>query len=189
MKQTANYDYPYPECNPPFVKDVADLPAQLKAFAELVDDDLTAINTAASGSALNPPAALLTLTAPEVIGAGALGKFNNLTTVVTNIGSLADGPNAQMRAPTAGLYYITGSCASTSAPNGVHRLGFRQNGNLFRAENIFPNAAAGNAIANNTVSLAICQAGDTIDLVEYQPGPGTVTYQSASLGMFRLIEL
>ena len=186
MKATADHGYLYPECNPPFVKDTGDLPFDLKQLAEAVDDDVTAINAAAA-VALNPPAGLLTLTAAEALGPGVFLKFNNLTTVATNVGAIADGPNARFIAPTAGLYFVTGTATTSSAPTGVLKLGFRINGALFRAESILPNTAAGNAAAINSVSMTIAKAGDVLDMVQFQPGAGNVTYQSAAFGIYRMV--
>lgn len=186
MDVTADHGYPYPQCDPPFVKDIADLPAQLKALAEAVDDDIAAINTSAN-SYLNPPAGLLSLTAAESLGPSAFLKFNNLTTVVLNTGSITDAANSRFVIPSAGLYFATGTCASTGAPTGVHRLGFRLDGVVFRAENIRPNAADGNAMRSNAVSVFQASAGQVLDMVQYQPGAGNVTYQTARFGVYRML--
>lgn len=186
MKETADHGYPYPECNPPYVKDAADLPAQLKALALAFDADIDAINDAAS-LFLNPPAGLLTLTGTETLGPTAFLKFNNLTTVAANIQGIADGTNSRFVIPSAGLYYVTGTASSTSAPNGVHRLGFRLNGAVFRAETIQPNVAAATQIRNNSVSVITCAVGDVVDMVQYQPGAGNVTYQTAQFGIYRMV--
>jgi len=186
MKATADHGYPYPECDPPYVKDKADLPAQLKALAELVDDDITSINAQATAE-LNPPLGLLSLTAAEALGPSAFFKFTQLTTILANIGGICDATNAQFVIPSAGLYWITGTAASTAAPNGVHRLGFRLNGSVFRAETIQPNAAAGTQIRNNSVTPVFCSPGDIVDMVQYQPGAGNVTYQTAQFGIYRMV--
>ncbi len=186
MKATADHGYPYPECNPPYVEDLADLPAQLKLFAEAVDDDVTDINTQAN-ALLNPPAAILSLTGTETLGPSAFFKFNNLTTVVSNIGGVADGTNSRFVLPSAGIWFVTGTCLSSAVPNGTHRLGFRQNGVLFRAETIQPNAAGGDPGRNNSVSGFAGKTGDVIDMVQYQPGAGNITYQSAQFAIYRMV--
>lgn len=186
MKETADHGYPYPECNPPYVKDLGDLPAQLKLLGDAVDADITAVNAAAT-AVLNPPAAVLSLTGTETLGPSAFLKFNNLTTVVINTGGIADAVNSRFVIPSPGLYFVSGWCLTSAAPNGVHRLGFRLNGTVFRAETIQPSAAAGNAARNNSVSLVQATTGDIVDMVQYQPGAGNVTYQSAQIGIYRML--
>ena len=46
--------YPYPECDPPLTKDVSDLPAQLKALADAVDADMTAVALQADTELIRP---------------------------------------------------------------------------------------------------------------------------------------
>lgn len=61
MNQTENYGFPYPECDPPLVKDSSQI-AQFKAQAMAVDAEKTRVDQLAQDQLIQPPAARATTT-------------------------------------------------------------------------------------------------------------------------------
>lgn len=173
MKQTANRNYPYPECNPPLVKDAADLPLQLKNFAELVDDDVTSAQATAL-DALNPPSAQISAN-PAAVNTNGRHLY---TTTDWDNGSpaIADLVNSGLRINSAGLYHL---CAwrlySNSAAVGT-QLSIVVNGAIVETSSIAPGAAA-TTVRNMVQTVQLMAAGDFVSVFGVEPnntldGPG-----------------
>lgn len=151
MKQTATRNYPYPECNPPFVKDAADLPLQLKNFAELVDDDVTAAQAAAL-DALNPPSASISAN-PTTLNANSRHIYNTIDWD-NGTPTIADTVNSGLRINSAGLYHICAFRLYTNSAVVGAQLSIVLNGAIVDTVSIAPGAAAVNVqLAVQTVQL------------------------------------
>lgn len=179
MKETANQGYPYPECDPPFVKDAGDLPLQLKALAEAVDDDVTALQAQAAG-ALNPPSASLSAN-PSTYD--PLTNRFILNTVNYDNAAMASAVTSGMTAPSDGLYYITAvRLYSQSAAAGT-QLAIQVNGAIVETSSINPSAAAV-ATQNTVTSVQFLAAGDLVTLIGIEQN--NALDGSAFLQMFRI---
>lgn len=63
MKATETYGFPYPECDPPLVKDASQI-TQFGALANAIDAEVERIATMAEDNIIQPPAARLFTSAP-----------------------------------------------------------------------------------------------------------------------------
>lgn len=66
MNKTDNYAIPYPECDPPLIKDSSQI-AQFKAQAMAVDTAMTAVEAQAADQLTNPPSARGTIAVLPVV--------------------------------------------------------------------------------------------------------------------------
>lgn len=185
MKMTANRGYPYPECNPPFVKDQANLPLQLHDLAEAIDTDLD-VAQAAALAALNPPGADMVNTGAQVLVPGqqvAMGttRFDN--------DSIADLANSRYVINHAGLYLITGSVNSTVSPTVFSNLSLIVSNSILVTESIDPNSAGGNPLESCVTGVAILGAGDTVTMSQNFTGAASITYQFAHLSIVRVVKI
>jgi hypothetical protein len=184
MDQTDDRGYPFPQCDPPYVKDPADLPAQLKLLAEAVDDDVTAL-AAIAADALNPPGGLIASTTAQSPAAGA--AFDYTTTVFATPG-VADLAGNALVCTSAGLYVITGTCASGSSNNpSAHHLIVLVNNVQVRSDAIRNGVAAAEQIHHTTSVFIILNVGDRVTMI--QSNSATITYQFVRLGMVRVVAL
>jgi hypothetical protein len=180
VKSTANRGYPYPECNPPLVKDAADLPAQLKALATAVDADLSAVQTAATAS-LNPPGVDLQRTTAQVLIPGQLVNVD--TTRFATGGVAIDLVAGAFTVPTGGggLWLLTAAVSAASGPTVFHNLSIRVNGIVARTSSLNPNAVGGDPIDNAAHVYVILQAGDTVSMTQNFTGAASISYSFAHL--------
>lgn len=184
MDQTDDRGYPYPQCDPPYIKDPADLPAQLKLLAEAVDDDVTALSVI-TADALNPPGALIASTTPQAPPAGA--AFDYTTTIFTTPG-VADLAGNALVCTSPGFYLITGTCSSTVNNNvQAHHLIILVNGVQVRSDAIRNGTTVGEALFHTTSGAVILAVGDRVTMI--QSNSATITYQLARLGMVRVVAL
>lgn len=185
MNETDDRGYPYPECVPPYVEDAADLPLQLKNLAEAVDDDVTALATAAA-DALNPPAALIESTTPQAPVAGA--SFDYTTTVFTTDPAIPDLAGNALVCTSNGFYVLMGTCASSASNNvNAHQLILLVNNVQVRSEVIRNGTTAPEQLRNSIMGFVNLNVGDRVTMI--QSNSATITYQFVRLGMARVVAL
>lgn len=161
MKETANRGYPYPECDPPLVKDTADAPLQIKTLAEAIDDDVTALQALAA-TALNPPSA--SISANPSTFSPSLGRYTLGTTDFNNTAGMVPAGADGLRAPTDGLYHIVGLRFYSQNPiTGGTQLSIKVNGLVVETSSIRPLRVVGVA-DNSVVSVQFLTAGDLVTL-------------------------
>lgn len=164
MKETPNRGYAYPECSPPFVKDAADLPLQLKTFADKVDDDVTALQATAQ-LALNPPSASITASPTTFDPATNRFLFNVVEFDNASMANLAlDG----LVAPEPGLYTIIGIRSYTASALAGTQLSIQVNGAIIETSSINPDDGAG-IWENTVIATAVLAAGDLITMHGVEP--------------------
>ena len=157
MKETANRGYPYPECDPPFVKDAADLPLDLYLLATAIDSDLTTVNTAAL-AVLNPPCT--SLSASPSTQDTFYGRLT-MSTVDFDNASQASIPASGMFAATDGLYHIMAKRSySQSASAGTQML-IKVNNAVVDLVSIAPVNAA-STVQMQATSIQVLNAGDYV---------------------------
>lgn len=182
MKETPNRGYPYPECDPPYVKDTADLPYDLKILATAMDTDFTTINTAALG-VLNPPATSMSA------NPSTLDTFNGrlvVNTVDFDNASQASIPASGIFAKTDGLYHIIAKRSYSQSASAGTQVAIKVNGSIVDLVSISPVAAA-STIAMTCESVQILNAGDYVTAFAVEAN--NVADGSAQLQMHRILAL
>lgn len=185
MKETENFGYIYPECNPPYVKDLADLPGQLKVLATQINDDVTALQADIVAAAAMP-AAIINRTVNQVLVAGDSFLFDN--TLFDNDG-MADLGFDRFIIQTAGLYLITGSCTAGSVPTVFHNLTLSVSGSTIRTNSINPNLLGGDPLENNVTMPIQLSPGNTVTMSQNFTGAANITYSRVTLGIAMLVAL
>jgi hypothetical protein len=162
VKETANRGYAYPECDPPYVKDAADLPLQLKNLAEAVDDDVTALQAQAA-DALNPPSAAIF----ENVALFDVSQNRFiLTSVSYDNASMANIVTSSLDAPTAGLYYITAVHSYSQSASAGTQLSIQVNGAIVDTEST--NTGSAGNIQITIAAVQFLAAGDAVSLTGTQ---------------------
>jgi hypothetical protein len=183
MKQTANFGYTYPECDPPYVKDLADLPGQLKVLATEINDDVTALQ-ASIVTAAAMPAAVMNRTVNQVLVPGDSFLFDNS---LFNNNGMVDLGFDRFVIQTGGLYLITGSCTSGSVPTIFHNLTLSVSGSTVRTNSINPNLLGGDPLENNVTMVMMLSPGNTVTMSQNFTGAASITYSLVTLGITMLV--
>jgi hypothetical protein len=182
MKETPNRGYPYPECDPPYVKDTADLPYDLKILATAMDTDFTTINTVALG-VLNPPATSMSA------NPSTLDTFNaRLVLNLTDYDNAAQAsiPASGMFAKTDGLYHIIARRSYSQSASAGTQVAIKVNGAIVDLVSISPVAAA-STVSMTCESVQILNAGDYVTAFSVEAN--NVADGSAQLQMHRILAL
>lgn len=179
MKQTDDRGYPYPECDPPYVKDAADAPEQLKTFATQVNDDVTALQAQIVAYA-SPPAAIMNTTINQVLAPNDTFALDN---ILFDNDSMADPVFDRFVVNTGGLYVVTGSCTAGAVPSVFHNLSLRVAGTIVRTCSMNPNLVGGDPLENNVVWQGVLSPGNTLSIEQNFTGAATVTYTRVTLGL------
>lgn len=185
MKETANFGYIYPECNPPLVKDLADLPGQLKVLATQINDDVTALQAQIVAAAAMP-AAVMNRTVNQVLVPGDSFLFDN--SLFDNDG-MVDLGFERFVIQTAGLYLITGSCTSGTVPTVFHNLTLSVSGATVRTNSINPNLVGGDPLENNVTLPILLSPGNTVTMSQNFTGAASITYSRVTLGITMVVAL
>lgn len=127
MGQTQNYDIPYPECDPPLRKDVADA-ADLFDLATAADAAYDTVYAQASQQMFNANAARMSMSA-AVAGTGSQNVtpfFNTRTIDTTATDAMTDLSAGGITITEPGLYWCAtwAECVSATALTARIRLNF-----------------------------------------------------------------
>ncbi|TXS16346.1 hypothetical protein EAO70_12980 [Streptomyces sp. adm13(2018)] len=121
MKTTETYGFPYPECDPPKVKDSSQI-SQLRALAVAVDEEVERVVNVAERDLIHPAAARFAIATLPVVASGTLESPVFDTTVY----SINWGPSPALvpvtggvRISTPGWYLIGCHALVTSATAAV----------------------------------------------------------------------
>lgn len=171
MKTTANRGYPYPECDPPLVKDASDI-EQMRDLALAIDADAGILDARLVDFLEKPDAARMTLSGSTVVPS-TTGDF--VFTIVyntvdfDNTSVIADTTGGFLRLRESGLYLFTSSVRLTHASQFVTDLAVThsQNGSfggLRRYEGPSGNMTTGSNgdTAMTSTHVILCKAGDII---------------------------
>lgn len=137
MDQTVNRGYPYPECDPPLVKDLSDI-AQLRDLAEAVDADVQAVSDRADDLLVRPDAARMGMLALATVTVHEFTPFFDFVSFDTTGSLMADTVRGVIRVIEPGWYMIGGWVDATSATYLGLRMAFLQDG--VRANSYCPQA-------------------------------------------------
>lgn len=92
MKETPIYDFPYPECNPPLVKDSSQI-VQVRNLADAIDTEVERIVTGAEDNLITPPNARMSIAVLPVATTANLVSpvFDTVVFTVNWGGATGDG--------------------------------------------------------------------------------------------------
>jgi len=187
VNQTDVQEWPYPECDPPYVKDPADLPAQLKTLATAMDTDITALAASAT-AAVNPPAGAAT-GSTGAISTGAALPFTAVEFDNTG-GALVSNAADRFNITSDGLWCFIGFCQGTVSAGtfGSQTLNMLVNGTL-RDSSTIATLSGATICFNQLVSYQLLQEGDFVSWSQAFPGGSTVTYANLRFAAFRVVLL
>jgi hypothetical protein len=184
VNQTRNRGYPYPQCLPPYIKDVADAPAQLKALAEAVEADMADLESDLTDAAF-PPAVLASNTGAQVRSSGDVLDLNTLD---YGPSAMVDLVQNALVVQGNGLYIVTGTASATgSFTTNYLRLSVKRNGATLRSTTTKPGAAA-SQLHTTVATFAPLATGDLITMT-YDTDDASMTWNTVRLGMARLVEI
>lgn len=186
MDVTPSRGYPYPECDPPRVKDAADGPTQLRALAYAIDADLSVLNGLINQAANAQSVDMQQTVAQAVPVNGRVG----LDTTVHSTGILPDLTNNLFTITETALYMISGCVTSTAGPANIHRLSLRRNGVIIAVSSTGPQPLGGaNPLANGFAHMALLTEGDMLYMTSAYIGGPVPTFQFARLSAVRISAL
>jgi hypothetical protein len=166
------------------VKDTADLPLQLKNFAEMVDDDVTVLQSQAT-EALNPPAAGVSSGALQSLNSGDPFDFDTID--FDNLGTQADITLNQIVIRSNGLYLITGFAFGTNPANAGNQLILKVNGSTVANNSLNPGGAGAN-INNNATYFGALVSGDIVNMAQITTAGAPANYNRCALSLARLVK-
>jgi hypothetical protein len=192
---TPNRSYPFPECEPPLIKDQSDI-ADLRDLAEAVNDDADAVETLIEELIERPDSARIAFAGTIAVSSTifsdnvALVPYNSTT--FDNTGTSVDLGNDALRVSERGIYLFATQIRCTDG--GEQNLSVRhvRNGLSFEEGRRFEGLAfpaVTNQSATTTSDVMICQVGDLIQSQFRTNGvDGTYTFE-ARLTMVQLVKL
>lgn len=187
MNRTRNRGYSFPQCDPPYIKDVADAPAQLKALALAVEADVSDLDDQIQAASF-PSAAVISQSTVQNLSPGARVGFDTLD---YGPASMFDNANDALIIEVNGLYWVT-AWGQTNAMTtdyvwiAVHRN--TTNGNIVR-DNRLPNqAGVSSNVRINAHGLAILTAGDRVFMTQHHDD-ATAPWNMVALGCAKLADL
>jgi hypothetical protein len=187
VNQTDTYGFPYPECDPPYIADTADLPLDLYNLATAVDLEIAALNTEVADILDEPAGVIQMLLGPEALAAGA--TFTKLNTSLFSEDSTSDAPNSRLIARKAGLWVLTGTVASAAGVNAtMSQVWITVNNAIVVASAIKP-GPAGTEYLTTAYGMAVLAEGDVIRLAQTFTGGGSVSYTYGALGAALIREI
>lgn len=150
MGQTPNYQIPYPECDPPLLKDASDI-ADMRDLAVAADTALQGVYDLAEELVFSPDAVRLSTAASvgPITGQNFTPFYNTVSFV--NGSGMDDITNGVVRIVEPGRYWVGAYASLTAATISQPRLRFTFNGT---AVSLFQTPGA-IAVAANT---ATCEA-------------------------------
>lgn len=107
MDQTPIYGFPYPECDPPLVKDASDI-IQLANLANAFDAAVEALNLQANDELLVPDVCRMNMSAAVSTTDQELTPFNDQLNWQTAGSGMADTVNGGIRIQEQGWYIVGG---------------------------------------------------------------------------------
>lgn len=193
--RTPNRLYPFPECEPPLVKDRSDI-ADVRDLAVAVNDDMDGIETSIEELIERPDSARISFSGALTTSSTAFSDhvqivpYDNVT--FDNTGTSTDLAADALRISERGIYLFTTQIRCTDG--GEQNLSVRhvRNGLSFeegrRFEGLsFPAVTTQSAVT--TSDVLICQVGDLIQSQFRTNGvDGTYTFESR-LTMVQLVKL
>lgn len=127
MDQTPNRGYPFPECEPPLVKDASDI-IQFRGLAEAVNDDVQAEYDRSDDVLIRPDGVRMSMSAFVAVTAASEIPFYDTMTFDTTGGSMATTLLGVITIVQPGWYMVGTWVDATAAVFQGLRCRFIQNG-------------------------------------------------------------
>lgn len=192
--RTPNRGYPYPECDPPLVKDASDI-GFLRDLAQSVNADANGLDDLIETLIERPPAARQAFAASLVITKSSLGNavltIPYSSTTYANPASMSDLTAFGLRIPERGFYFFTSYVRCTTGGLTDLQVRHLRNG-LARTEGRRfegPSFTVDTAIETSmeTADLIPCNAGDLIRTqIKLSPADGTYAFEARLSGILVL---
>lgn len=192
--RTPNRGYPYPECDPPLVKDASDI-GFLRDLAQSVNADANGLDDLIETLIERPPAARQAFAASLVITKSSIGDavltIPYSSTTYANPASMSDLTAFGLRIPERGFYFLTSYVRTTTAGLCDLQVRHLRNG-LARTEGRRfegPGFTVDTAIETSmqTSDLIPCNAGDLIRTqIKLSPVDGTYAFEARLSGILVL---
>lgn len=162
MKETLNYGFPYPECNPPLVKDASDI-SHFRNLALAVDSEVASLYAMSNDILTSPDGCLLFRSAAAIFNDGDSITYDSISFDNTG-GAMPDLAGGFLNIRQTGFYYM-GGFAQTLTPNTNMSLVFLINGMEGSRHN---QASSGSALITAMVSCQQVQRLEAGDIVSLQ---------------------
>lgn len=170
--------YPYPQCEPPLVKDASFI-AQMQALAEAIDADVTAVEAEANATLIMPLAARIIEAAPSAPSTSQIVTPNYDTTEFASPG-MDDLSNNGIRITSSGWYLLGTFCIVliAAAVEINARTRFIKNGQPLTSTGDQARLASATAEDPYLSTVVFLDAGDLIRTQILNSGASAFTTQS-----------
>lgn len=188
MNQTRQRGYPFPQCDPPYVKDAADAPAQLKALALSVEADIADLDDQIQEAAFPPAVLISNIGVTQNLAPDA--RFD-LTTLEYGPSAMFDNANDAILIGANGLYWITAWAQTNAMTTDFARLAIHRNTttSIIARDNRLPNQqGVAGQVKINAHGITILTAGDRVFLTQSHDD-ATAPWTDVRLGCAMLTEL
>lgn len=181
MDLTPNRNYPFPQCDPPLVKDAANAPVQTRALAEAMDADFTDVSNLIE-DIYQLPTTILRISSSTVIASGDDVPFD---VVEYDPQGWANGDTVQ--APN-GIYLVTGFVASVAGEN-VQRLAVQFTGDNsgFFLQGTSPNASGRGQMTGSGVTVRV--SGAALGMRIFYSGTSPSSFDNCWFTVTRMVAL
>lgn len=180
MDSTDPYDFPYPECDPPVVKDRQDI-AHLRDLAIAVDTEVERLYDLANDRVTSPDGALMFSSTSTPYESGDPIDFT--TTQFDNTGGAfpnLSGNYFVCRDGQRGFYYFTIMLRALSSTTSRMRAGIRLNGtSVSLGSRGFPAGSGTSTLSCNHEQILKLEAGDRVDFYIDHVVSGTIDINRA----------
>lgn len=183
MDSTPIYGFPYPECDPPLVKDAANI-QQMQALALAIDAAVQEIVDTANDELIVPDAARMNMSAAVATTDQELTAFQDTLNWEVGSGGMSDIPNGGIRIVETGWYIVGGyTHVSVTAPAATQlalRMACVRNGNVASNFHDSGRILSGDTQYGYVNEILSLNAGDLVQVrLRHGAGPGiTWTYQT-----------
>jgi len=182
MNLTDNRGYPYPQCEPPLIKDESNAPLQTRLLAEAMDADFDTVNVLIRET-YELPTTILRISAATSIASGTPIPFN-----VAEYDNNGWVTSPTITPDTAGIFLLTGFAHSVLLTN-VQSLALRftANGDSFHLQGTSPPVTNFGRMTASSVTVRN-EAGTAFGMIPYYSGTDPSNFDNCWFSVTRLVE-
>lgn len=178
MDTTPTYGIPYPECDPPRVKDAADV-GQIAALAYAADAALDLVYAQAEQEVFNPDSVRMQAASATATGQDRIPVF---TAATFDTGGMSDTSTGVVQIVEPGRYYVGAYTSSTTSTLTQLRVRFLINGapvSNFQTPG-YPTALSGSMIAGYADSVLTFQEPGALSIQIRHSSSGATSWNSTA---------
>lgn len=178
MDTTPTYGIPYPECDPPRVKDAADV-GQIAALAYAADASLGLVYAQAEQEVFNPDSVRMQAASATTTGQDRIPVF---TAATFDTGGMSDTSTGVVQIVEPGRYYVGAYTSSTTSTLTQLRVRFLINGapvSNFQTPG-YPTALSGSMIAGYADSVLTFQEPGALSIQIRHSSSGATSWNSTA---------